>query len=70
MGLLVIGHGLEGASAASIPKGGNRRSKRAHKTYATPVVVASANALTQRVLNLSQQKRYEYDCEHDLIEGP
>ena len=49
MGLPVIGHGLEGASAASIPKGGNSRSKMAHKTYATPVVVASVNALTFQV---------------------
>ena len=37
MGLPVIGQGLLGPSAASIPKGGNRRSKMAHKTYATPM---------------------------------
>jgi hypothetical protein len=63
MGLPVIGHGLEGASAASIPKGGNRRSKRAHKTYATPVVVASANALTDPEGNLAKAQTY-YSKKH------
>jgi hypothetical protein len=45
-GLPEIGHGLAGAKAAIIPKGGNGTSKMAQETYMTARVVARENAGT------------------------